>query len=353
MSEKQVDTTKLNEALERLINNENNIFFLTYSTNNNARAAIKYIYDTALTLKNEGFNAKILVENNDYVGVENWMGDVYKDLEVVSIKEDQVQIKIDDILVIPEYYGNVLEQVSNIRCIKVMLVQQKENMFETLPIGSRYSDYGFDKIITTTNITKNYIKQIFPESLIYVIPPMIGDNFKPSEEPLKPYIAIHCRDRIFNRKIISEFYLKFPQLRWISFRDMVQLSYKEFSEALQECAVSVWADDTSTFGTFPIESMKCNIPIVGKIPNTEPEWLKEANGMWTYDNGKIVDILGTYILSWLEGVEVSEEVKTDIKETLVNYESDITKNNIISVFNSFKTNRIETIKNTIEAVKEE
>ena len=61
-----------------------------------------------------------------------------------------IEIKVDDILVVPEYFSNALQQLSNIRCIKVMLVQQKEYIFETLPIGSRWSDYGFDRIITTT-----------------------------------------------------------------------------------------------------------------------------------------------------------------------------------------------------------
>ena len=350
------DQTKQNiESLEsaygRLENNKNKIYFLTYDTKNNARAGVKYIYDTAETLRNEGFDAQILVEDKNYVGVTSWLGDRYKDIPIVTIKEDQIQMNIDDVLVVPEYYSNVLEQLSNVRCKKVMLVQQAAYIFETLPVGSRWSDYGFDKVITTTETAKEYIKGIFPESLIYINPPKIGDVFKPSETPAKPFIAISARDRGQHRRVISEFYLKYPQLRWFTFKDMVQMTYEEFADQLSECVCSVWMDDDSTFGTFPLESMKCGIPVVGKIPTREPEWLSE-NGIWTYDINKIVDLLGTYVLSWLEGVTITDEVKEKMKSTLLPYTDDIIDNNVISIFNSLKNSRITLIEETIEKLKE-
>jgi hypothetical protein len=342
---------KLENSLNKLISNEHVIYFLTYDTKNNPRASVKYIYDVALTLKNNGYNAKILVEDKTYQGVQSWLGNDYDSLEVLTIKDDKVEIKIEDIVVVPEYYSNILENLSNIKCTKVMLVQQKEFIFETLPVGSRWSDYGFDRVIVTTEEAKKYVMEIFPESLVHIIPPIIGDNFKPTEGIVKPYVAISCRDRVKHRKLISEFYLKFPHLRWITFRDMIQMSYEEFSEGLKECMVSLWVDDESTFGTFPLESMKCGVPVVGKIPKTEPDWLSE-NGMWTYDDNKIIEILGTYVLAWLEGIELTEEVKEKMKDTLLPYNEDITKGNINSIFNSINNKRIETIKKGLENLKE-
>jgi glycosyltransferase involved in cell wall biosynthesis len=343
---------KLKSALGRLEKSESIVYFLTYDTKNNARASIKYIYDMAKTLNENGIESKILVEDKSYTGVKSWLGDEYDNLSVVSIKDDKVEIKVDDTLVVPEYYSNALQQLSNVKCVKVMLVQQKDYIFENLPIGSRWSDFGFDRVITTTESSKKYIMEYFPESLVFIIPPFIGDNFKPLDLPLKPFIAISCRDRLIHKKIISEFYLKFPQLRWITFKDMIQMSYNEFSDGLRECMVSVWVDDESTFGTFPLESMKSGVPVVGKIPNTEPDWLTE-NGMWTYDLSKIVNILGTFVLAWIDGIELEDEVKDKMKETLLPYEKSITDINILSIFNSLRNKRIETIQKTIENLKQE
>ena len=349
MSKENIE--KLETALGGLSTNENVVYFLTYDTKNNARAAIKHIYDMALTLKQNGGVAKILVEDNTYTK-PTWLGNIYDEIDIVTIKEDKINIIIDDVIVVPEYYSNVLQQLSNVRCSKVMLVQQKEYIFETLPVGSRWSDYGFDRVITTTEASKKYIQEIFPEVLVHIIPPIIGDNFAPTEGIVKPYIAISCRDRSKHRKLISEFYLKYPHLRWITFRDMVQMTYEEFSEGLKECMVSLWVDDESTFGTFPLESMKSGVPVVGKIPDTEPDWLSE-NGMWTYDENKIIDILGTYVLAWLDGVELTDEVKEKMKETLLPYSAEITKNNIKSIFTSITNKRVETLSKALEKLKQE
>jgi hypothetical protein len=133
---------------------------------------------------------------------------------------------------------------------------------------------------------------------------------------------------------------------------MVNMSYDDFAHNLKECMVSVWVDDESTFGTFPLESMKCGVPVVGKVPNTEPDWMNE-NGMWTYDIAKLMDILGTFILAWIDGVELNDEVKQKMKDTLLPYETSITKNNITSVFESLRNKRTEALETALIKLKEE
>jgi hypothetical protein len=85
---------------------------------------------------------------------------------------------------------------------------------------------------------------------------------------------------------------------------------------------------------------------------TEPDWLAE-NGMWTYDESKLIELLGTYCLAWLDGVEINEEVKEKMQETLLPYSKDITKNNTINIFESFNSKRKETITKGLEKLKQE
>lgn len=352
MKKNEESINKLFDALSRLEGKTSSVYFLTYDTKNNPRASIKYIYDLALLLNKNGIKSKLLVEDESYTGVEHWLGENYNEIQRIPLKGGNVELNIDDILVVPEYYSNVLEQLGNMKCVKVMLVQQKDYIFDTLPIGSKWVDFGFDKVITTTESSKKYIMELFPESLVFVIPPIIGDNFKPLNKMAKPYIAISCRDRNIHKRLISEFYLKFPQLRWITFRDMAQMTYIDFSETLRECFVSIWVDDESTFGTFPLESMKSGVPVIGKIPDTEPDWLNE-NGMWTYDINKIVEILGTYTLSWLEGADLTDEVKEKMKGTLLPYDVSLTEAGIVSVFNSLRNKRIELLQKTVDKLTKE
>jgi hypothetical protein len=98
--------------------------------------------------------------------------------------------------------------------------------------------------------------------------------------------------------------------------------------------------------------MKSGIPVIGKIPKNEPDWLSE-NGLWTYDESKIVEIIGTYVSAWLEGVEINDEVKQKMNDTLLPYTTEVTKNNILNVFDSYRNKRVESIEKAIEKLKEE
>jgi hypothetical protein len=55
----------------------------------------------------------------------------------------------------------------------------------------------------------------------------------------------------------------------------------------------------------------------------------------------------------LEGVELKDEVKQKMKDTLLPYSSDVTKNNIVNTFNSFKNKRTEAIEKALEKIKQE
>ena len=99
---------------------------------------------------------------------------------------------------------------------------------------------------------------------------------------------------------------------------MRNLPRKKFAEALQETCVSVWVDDISGFGTFPLESMMVGNPVIGKLPNLRPDWLNEHNGIWTYEFNKIVDIIGAFIKNWLED-EVPVELYEHTNNTVSTY----------------------------------
>ena len=75
MNKNKENIEKLESSLSKLNSNEHTIYFLTYDTRNNSRASVKHIYDMALTLKESGYNSKILVEDKSYTGIDAWLGD--------------------------------------------------------------------------------------------------------------------------------------------------------------------------------------------------------------------------------------------------------------------------------------
>ena len=66
------------------------------------------------------------------------------------------------------------------------------------------------------------------------IPPSISPLFKKSEKPGTPLVAIHTREPRDTMKIVKTFYARYPQFKWITFRDMRGMSVEFFANTLNE-----------------------------------------------------------------------------------------------------------------------
>jgi hypothetical protein len=342
---------KIEMSLENLKNKNSRIYFLVQDTKGNPKAGIRYIYDVALTLKENGYNSIIIHEMEDYKGVGEWMGEKYMELPHQAIEKQNLPISPDDLIVIPELYAHVMDQIKNVPCGKIVLCQSYDYIMETLPPGFSWSNYGFIKCITTSEVQKKYISEIMRNISIDIIEPYISDTFSKKDKPSKPIISIHTRDGRDTAKIIKTFYLKYPQYRWITFRDMRGIQQEDFSKFLKESFVSVWVDNESAFGTFPIESMISGTPVIGKVPNMKPEWMTEENGIWTYQFNEIVDIIANFVQNWLED-NISEQLYENMKKTGDKFNSkEGFESSILSHFSKYFESRYEMFSEQLEKIK--
>ena len=342
---------KVEQSVKNLEDKSVRIYFLVQDTKGNAKAGVRHIYDIALTLKNNGFNPIIIHENKEYTGVSEWMGEEYMSIPHESIDGQNLQISPEDFIVVPEIYGHVLEQVSKLPCGKIVMCQAYDHMLETLQPGTSWSQYGFLKVITTNEKQVEYIKGIMKNVTFDIIEPYIPEVFSAKEKPSKPIISIHTRDQRDTMKIIKTFYLKYPQFRWITFRDMRGLNQEEFATYLKDSFVSVWVDDTSGFGTFPIESMASRTPVIGKVPNMKPEWMLDSNGVWTYEVNQMPDIIAEFIQNWLED-NISEGLYEEGLQTASKFKNkEEFDSSVIATFNSYLEVRKESFVLQIDKLK--
>ena len=314
MDQPQIDKVKL--SISNLREKKSKLYFFIHDTKGNAKASIKYIYDLALTLKRSGFNSIILHEKPDYTGVASWLGEEYMtEIPHQVIDGQNVEIAPEDFLIVPEIFGFMMDQVKNLPCGKIVLTQSYAYMLETLQPGQTWNQYGFFKTITTSEAQKDYISKVMRGQSYDIIEPFISDNFKKRNLPPLPIIGVHSREQEDTINLIKTFYLRFPQYRWFTFRDLRGLSQEEFANAISECFVSVWIDRQSGYGTFPLESMKVGVPVIGITPNLVPEWMNENNGIWIKDEILLPEIIADWTQNWLED-NISEEMYSNIQETV-------------------------------------
>lgn len=339
---------KLEMSINRMKEKLSRIYFMVQDTKGNAKASVRYIYQMALTLKRNGYNAIILHEKPEYFGVSSWLGEEYMtELGHRAIEGTSLEISPDDLIIIPEIYGFVMDQITKLPCGKIVLSQAFDHMFETLQPGQSWTQLGFYKCITTSEKQKELIQSVMRNVTVDVVEPYISDVFQKNEYPPKTIINIHTRDQRDTANLIKSFYVKFPQYRWITFRDLRGLSENEFAEAMKDSFISVWIDQTSSFGTFPLESMKMGIPVLGLVPDIVPSWMNEDNGLWVNNKTIIVDVLSDFIQNWLEdnlNPELFERMDVTI-ESISNKEK--FENETLSLFGDIFEKRITSFEDQL------
>jgi hypothetical protein len=326
----QEQISKLEKSIQNMKDKTSRIYFLVQDTKGNARASVRYIYQMAMALKNNGYNAMILHEKPDYFGVSSWLGEEYMELPHSAIEGTNLAISPEDIIIIPEIYGFVMDQITKLPCGKVVLCQAYDHIFETLNPGDTWTKLGFYKCITTSDRQKEMIESMMRSVSIDVVKPYISEVFEKQTLPPKTIISVHSRDHRDTVNMIKAFYAKYPQYRWITFRDMRGLSELEFANAMKESFCSVWIDSVSGFGTFPLESFKMGIPVIGLVPNLQPEWMNENNGIWINNQNMFVDVVADYVQNWLEdniNPIIFDEMEKTISEfsDKTKFESDVTE----------------------------
>jgi hypothetical protein len=314
MTQEQIQ--KIESSITNLKEKKSRIYLLVQDTKGNAKASISYIYHLGMALINQGYNVIMLHEKTDYTGVSGWLGSEFMEkIPHKAIEGQNLEVSPEDFIVIPELFGFVMSQITKLPCGKIVLCQSYDHMLETLQPGQTWNQLGFFKCITTSEKQKEYIENVMRNVSFDILTPFISDNFSISKYPAKPMIAIHSREQRDTANFIKTFYVKFPQYRWITFRDMRGLSEKEFANALKDCFLSIWIDETSAYGTFPLESMKSGIPVLGLVPNVVPQWMNEDNGLWINNKLQLIDFTSQFVQNWLED-NVSDTLYEGIKKTV-------------------------------------
>lgn len=348
--------TQINDVVQRLENKNFGFYFFTLDTKGNPAAGIANIYEHVKTLNELGYKAYIMHEKNDYKikgdenssGVADWLGEEYSNLPHISIEGQQLNIGPSDFIIIPEIFANVMEQVKHFPCKKIVLSQSPEFLLELLPIGRRWTDYGFNEVITTSQKQANYIKSLFPSVNTNIIPVSIPSYFKPSSKPKIPIVTILTRNQGDAAKIAKTFYLQNPIYKWVTFKELRGMSRKDFANALGESCLAIWTDQVSGFGTFPLECFESNTPLIGLIPNMVPEYMEtkdeagnliiKNNAIWTNTTQNISELIATFMKLYLED-SIPQELLNSMNESKGQYTPEKQKSEIERIYGTLVENR--------------
>ena len=326
---------KVREEIAKIDNKKSNIYFFVLDTKGVPSGSLEYIYKLAMIAKNAGYNTGILYQlekNDEFVGVEEWLGKDYAELPHYNVSKDEVEITPSDVVFIPEIFSTVMNQTKKLPCKRIALLQNYDYMLEQMPFAAQWGDFGIIDCLTNTEYNAELIKDVFPYIKTSVVTPYIDKMFGTTIEPKKMIVNIVAKDQSDINRIIKPFYWKYPTFKWVSFRDLRGFPKETFANALREAAITIWVDTDTSFGYSALEAMKSGSITMVKVPNTVVDW---ANGeelpnccVWFNDYDTLHKQVASVVRSWITD-NVPTILADESKKILDNYSEEKTKKEIL------------------------
>lgn len=315
--------TRINEQISKIDNKEFTLYFYVTDTKGVPSGSLSYIYDIAHGLKDMGYKVAMMHSEEEFVGVEEWLGKKYAELPHYNVERHSVDVGPSDILFIPEVYSNVMTATRKLPCQRVAILQSFDRLTEFIPFGASWGDLGIFKAITTTEANAKRLNKYFPYVKTGIIRPKISNIFTKSDELKKLIVNVVTREQSDVNKIVKTFFWQYPMYQWVAFRELHGLSREDFSNALQEGAITVWVDNDTDFGYVPLEAMKCGSIVIGKVPEVTPEWMLKNDilsnaGIWVDNLASLPSVIASVIRTWTMD-SIPSEIQRDADELANSY----------------------------------
>ena len=301
----------IEDNIKKMEDKSFNVFFFVIDTKGNPSGAIEYIYRTALDLSKMGYNVSMLHQEEDFVGVGEWLGEAYAELPHHNIEKENIEISASDFLFIPEILSSVMSQTKTLPCKRIMILQNHRFMADFMPVGVTPFDLNINEVITTTQTLKDIVDTYFPGIHTHIVRPAIAPVFRNNDNPKKLIINVVSRNQDDINRIVKPFYWKYPVYKWVSFRDLRGVTQDVFADALREGAITIWLDEVTDFGYSALEAAKSGSITLASVPATPTDWTfiheTDADGekeglnpafIWFDDMERVPDMIASIVRTW-------------------------------------------------------
>lgn len=358
MSEKDLKVIEnINKEISKIDKKENRIYFFVIDTKGVSSGSLEYIYNLALMLKDEGYDVSMLHTEDEFVGVESWLGERYASLPHYNVNKDEMGTSPSDLLFIPDIFSQVMNQTKNLPCKRVAILQNYDYVVEQMPYAAQWGDFGILEGITNSTYQAAELNESFPYVKLTKVTPFISKIFGSTDEPKKMVVNIVSKDQSNIKKIVKPFYWKYPMFRWVSFKELRDLSKVEFAKALRENAITIVVDEDASFGYTALEAMKSGAITMCKVPTTELDWATTDDDslpnccVWFSDYDTLHKQIASVVRSWITD-KVPTVLAEEAKKIYDKYsEEELTKKEIVDFTVGVLTKRKKEMEDLITQIK--
>ena len=357
MSDKDLTIIEnINKEVSKIDKKQNRIYFFVIDTKGVPSGSLEYIYNLALILKEEGYDVSMLHTEDEFVGVESWLGEKYSSLPHYNVNKDETGTSPSDLLFIPEIFSQVMNHTKNLPCKRVAILQNYNYVVEQMPYAAQWGDFGIMEGITNSDYQAAELNESFPYVKLTKVSPFISKIFGTTSEPKKMVVNVISKDQSNIKKIVKPFYWKYPMFRWVSFKELRNLSKVDFSKSLRENAITIVVDEDASFCYAALEAMKSGSITMCKVPTTTLDWANSDDGIlpnccvWFNDYDTLHKQIASVVRSWITD-KVPGVLAEEAKKIYDEFNEDRTKRQLLSFVDSVLSKRKKEMEDLITQIK--
>jgi len=206
-----------------------------------------------------------------------------------------------DWVVIPEDHSAALEGFRNVSCRKAVFCQGHYHVFDYMPAGSSWTDYGVSDVLVSSLPIRDFVRTVFDLEPSYVPLSLDLGLFRPAGGQRQSQVAFMPRKGVHHLRFIQGVLARrAPGLRDIPWIAIDGCSEAEVATIMQRSAFFLSTGVREGFGLPPLEAMACGAIVIGFRAGGGAEYATDRNGFWVADEDtlaltdKLVEVLGAY-----------------------------------------------------------
>ncbi|WP_413854753.1 hypothetical protein [Candidatus Ruminimicrobium bovinum] len=357
MSDKnKIVIENINKEITKIDKKENRVFFFVIDTKGVPSGSLEYIYNLALIAKEDGYDVSMLHTEEEFVGVGAWLGEEYTNLPHYNVNKGEVGTSPSDVLFIPEIYSQVMNQTKNLPCKRVVILQNYDYVVEQMPYAAQWGDFGIMEGITNSNYQAAELTEAFPYVKLTKVNPYLSKIFGNTITPKKMIINVIAKDQSDIKRIVKPFYWKYPYFKWVSFKELRNLSKEDFATALREGAITIVVDDSASVMYSALEAMKSGSITMVKTPNTVLDWADDDElpncCVWFNDFDTLHKQLASVVRSWITD-KIPPVLEEESKKVLSKFSYEDTEREFLSYLHGVLDKRKAEMEELIRQVKKQ
>jgi hypothetical protein len=308
---------------------------------NHPSGGMGVLFKQAKILADNGYDVTLLYEGQETFN-PTWMEFSIEHIPKVRINHlDSFKINAEDLLVIPEGFGNLIDSTKNMKCKRTVLAQSWIYILNSMPRVKSWKESGITNVITPSLNLKNYIDEIMPGLNIQTYNYSIDTTYFNKNLQKEPRICYSSRGQENEMKVqtvINMFKVLSPKFKHIPFLRLRGYDKPTFSKLLSESAFTLYTDEIACIATLPLESMAANTHVIGWDMGVK-DYAVDNENMFMVTNGdclalakKLKEVVEKYFNDELDETKLF----SNYEKTLSLYTEEQEKNRILEIFETFK-----------------